>query len=94
LLDAMQGRVDRAPPLRARLAGAVAKSHDRLEFRRGRLACDAHGQLTVAAHVATGSHQQRGAVESNALIVLEEDARELAAGTVVEVEPYGAILRS
>jgi molybdopterin molybdotransferase len=94
LLDAMQGRSDRAPALRALLGASLSKSHDRLEFRRGRLACDAQGQLRVSAHAATGSHQQRGALESNALIVLDADARELAAGTLVEVEPYGAILRT
>lgn len=94
LLDAMQGRRDRAPPLHARLRTAVSKTHTRLEFRRGQLACDADGQLWVTPHPATGSHQQRGAVESNALLVLGETMRDLTAGAVVEVEPCGAILRA
>jgi molybdopterin molybdotransferase len=94
LLDAMQGRLDRVPALRARLRSAVRKSHARLEFRRGRLTCDDDGSLWVEAHAATGSHQQRGAAESNALLVLPETSTELAAGERVDVHVYGAILRA
>lgn len=94
LIDAMQGRHDRAPALRARLSAPASKAHARLEFRRGRLGCDSDGQLWIAPHPAAGSHQQHGAAESNALLVLDEAVRELAAGATVEVEPYGAILRA
>lgn len=94
LMDAMQGRKDRAPALRARLRTAVSKNHARLEFRRGLLGCDSDGQLWVEPHPATGSHQQLGAAESNALLVLPEEMRELAANDLVDVEPYGAILRA
>jgi molybdopterin molybdotransferase len=94
LLDALQGRADRAPPLYARLLECVAKSNARLEFRRARLSCDGSGQLGVRPHPAAGSHQQRGAAESNALMILPEDCRELDVGALVEVEPYGAILRT
>jgi molybdopterin molybdotransferase len=94
LLDAMQGRLDRAPALRARLLAPVRKTHSRLEFRRGTLGCSADGVLGIQPHPATGSHQQRGAAESNALFVLPEEGRDFAAGTLLEVEPYGAILRT
>ncbi len=93
LLDAMQGRCDRAASLRARLLEPVRKTHARLEFRRARLTCNDDGVLGVRPHPAMGSHQQRGAAESNALLVLPEDCRELAPGALVDVEPYGAILR-
>lgn len=93
LLDAMQGRVDRAPPLQARLREPVRKSHGRLEFRRARLSCNDQGELGARPHPAAGSHQQLGAVESNALMLLPEEMRELPAGALVEVEPYGPILR-
>lgn len=93
LLDALQGRADRAPALCATLRAPIVKSHARLEFRRGLLGCNDRGQLEVLPHPAAGSHQQRGAVESNALIVLPETTRDLAPGSLVEVEPYGAILR-
>jgi molybdopterin molybdotransferase len=94
LIDAMQGRCDRAPALRARLREPVRKNHTRLEFRRGTLACDDHGQLWVTPHPASGSHQQRGAAESNALLVIAEGDQELPAGALIEVEAYGAILRA
>lgn len=94
LLDAMQGRSDRPGALRARLLQPVAKSHARLEFRRGLLACGADGVLVVQAHAAAGSHQQRGAAESNALLLLPEESRALEAGALVDVHPYGAILRA
>jgi molybdopterin molybdotransferase len=94
LLDAMQGRSDRAPPLRARLLAPVRKSHARLEFRRARLLCGDDGVLGVRPHPADGSHQQRGAAESNALMVLAEEAREHGAGEIVDVIPYGPIARA
>lgn len=94
LLDAMQGRADRAPPLRARLLAPVRKSHGRLEFRRARLSCAEDGVLGAAPHPADGSHQQRGAAESNALMVLPESARDLDPGALVDVIPYGPILRA
>jgi molybdopterin molybdotransferase len=94
LLDAMQRRSDRAAGLRARLLEPVRKSHARLEFRRARLSCDEAGVLQVKPHPAAGSHQQLGAAESNALLLLPEDARELATGTLVEVEAYAPILRA
>jgi molybdopterin molybdotransferase len=94
LLDALQGRSDRPRSLRARLSHAVSKNHARLEFRRGLLACGESGMLEVRAHPASGSHQQRGAADSNALIVMPAESRELGAGVIVDVEPYGAILRA
>jgi molybdopterin molybdotransferase len=93
LLDAMQGRSDRPGALRARLLQPVSKAHARLEFRRGLLTCGGDGALGVRAHAAAGSHQQRGAAESNALLVLPEESRALEAGALVDVHPYGAILR-
>jgi molybdopterin molybdotransferase len=93
LLDAMQGRSDRAPALRALLGDGLSQSHARLEFRRGRLSCRDDGSLWVRAHPASGSHQQRGVAESNALLVLPESGREFAAGDIVAVEPYAAIQR-
>jgi molybdopterin molybdotransferase len=92
LLDAMQGRRDRAPALRARLLEPVRKSHDRLEFRRALLSCSSEATLVARAHPADGSHQQRGAAQSNALMILPESARQLDAGSLVDIEPYGPIV--
>ena len=93
VLDAMQDRCDGIGPLHAQLDQALSKRHDRLEFRRARLWCDASGTLRTRPHPATGSHQQSGAAESNALLRIPEDANTLAAGAIVEVYPYAPITR-
>lgn len=93
LLDAMQGRVDGVVPLRARLDEALVKRHDRLEFRRARVWCDDEGMLRTRPHPAIGSHQQSGAAESNALLRIPDDVRELAPGAIVAIHPYAPIGR-
>ena len=86
-LDALQGRREPRPRLHARLSMPVRKRHDRLEFLRGRLHCDAHGQLQVAPDPADGSHRLRAAAEANCLLMLPEGAGEWDAGQIVEVLP-------
>ncbi|MCW5581123.1 MAG: molybdopterin molybdotransferase MoeA, partial [Luteimonas sp.] len=87
LLDGLQGREPR-PHWRARLASPWRKGHERLEFLRGRLSATMDGILQVEPNPADGSHRMRGAADSDALIVLDEGAREYPAGAVVEVWPY------
>ncbi len=86
-LDALQGRREPRPRLNARLSMPVRKRHDRLEFLRGRLHCDADGQLQVAPNPADGSHRLRAAAEANCLLLLPDGAGEWDAGQVVEVLP-------
>lgn len=88
LLDGLQGRADTRPRLRARLRTGWRKTHDRLEFLRGRLACDDDGQLRVEPNPADGSHRMRAAADSDALIVLGEGVQDLAAESPVEVLSY------
>lgn len=88
LLDGLQGRTEPRPRMRARLGTEWRKSHDRLEFLRGRLSCDESGQLHVEPNPADGSHRMRAAADSDALIVLGEDERVLEAGSVVNVLAY------
>ncbi|PPU91927.1 molybdopterin molybdotransferase MoeA [Xanthomonas albilineans] len=88
LLDALQRRAEPHRAWRARLAAAWDKRHDRLEFLRGRMRCDAYGQLWVEPNPADGSHRLRGAADSDVLLRLEEGARRFEAGEVVEVVPY------
>ena len=87
LLDGMQGRAPRKR-WRARLAAPWDKRHDRLEFLRGRLASCEDGHLLVEPDPADGSHRMRAAADADALIVLDEGARRLEAGDVVQVLPY------
>lgn len=91
LLDTLQGRAVARPRLRARLSADVVKSHDRLEFLRGVLACDESGQMRVTPNPADGSHRLRAAAVSNALVVLAEGAGQWPAGTLMDVLPYSAL---
>ncbi|HEX7112037.1 MAG TPA: gephyrin-like molybdotransferase Glp, partial [Mizugakiibacter sp.] len=87
LLDALRGRGNTPPPLRARLAVAVRKPHARAECLRCALSADAEGVLWARPHGQQGSAMLRGLAEADALAVIPEQARELAAGSVVEVLP-------
>lgn len=88
LLRGLQGDDRGAPTAHARLTQALAKSHDRREFLRGQLLPGDDGVLRVRPHPATGSHRLRGAADSDALIVLPEQAHAWAAGDVLQVLPY------
>lgn len=88
LLDGLQGRAEARPRLRVRLQSPWRKTHERLEFLRGRLFHDEDGQCRVAPNPADGSHRMRAAADSDALIVLSEGPLDLQAGDVVDVLPY------
>ncbi|MGY0559523.1 molybdopterin molybdotransferase MoeA [Luteimonas sp. A277] len=87
LVDAMRGREPRQR-MYARLTTDWRKRNERLEFLRGRLCCGADGVLTIEPNPADGSHRMRAAADSDALLVLQEGARDYAAGEVVEIIPY------
>jgi molybdopterin molybdotransferase len=91
LLDTLQGRAQARGKLRARLTADVAKSHERLEFLRGVLACDDTGQLQVTPNPADGSHRLRAAALSNALVVLGEGRGQWPAGSLMDVLPYAGL---
>ena len=87
LLDAMQGRSEPRPRLRARLSEALHKRHSRMEFRRGHLLVDEQGTLWIAPDPATPSNRLCAAAAANALFVVAEREQQLAKGAVVEVVP-------
>jgi molybdopterin molybdotransferase len=88
LLDGLQGRAEARLRLRARLQAPWRKTHERLEFLRGRLAFGDDGAVLVEPNPADGSHRMRAAADSDALIVLAEGPLELQAGDLVDVLPY------
>ncbi|MDQ3494676.1 MAG: molybdopterin molybdotransferase MoeA [Pseudomonadota bacterium] len=88
LCDALQGRSEARPHWRARMARPWRKTHERLEFLRGRLQAQDDGSLVVLPNLADGSHRMRAAADSDALILLAEGAREYVAGDAVDVLPY------
>jgi molybdopterin molybdotransferase len=87
LLDGIQGRREPRPRRFARLSAPIRKRHERLEFLRGALSCDAEGVSHVAPNPADGSHRLRAAAEANALIVVPAGAGEWPMGSVLEVLP-------
>lgn len=84
-LDRLQARRQTRRRHFARLDLAISKSHDRLEFLRGKLGCDQTGQLHVAMNPADGSHRLRAVAQSNALIIVPEGIAEWPVGSVLEV---------
>lgn len=83
----MQG--SEPPPLaHARLGADLAKSHSRLEFRRGSMAISALGICEVTAHDVLSSGVLRSVLESNTLIMLQADRHRWQAGDVVPVLRY------
>lgn len=91
LLQRLQGCSEPPLELSAQLDAAIDKRHSRLEFRRGLLRCDRHGQLRVLASPAVGSHRLAAAARSNALIRLPEPPARFEAGQTVAVLPYGPL---
>lgn len=90
LLDGLQGRGEQRETWQARLAAPIRKTHERLEFMRGNLACDDSGQLLVTPNPAVASNRLRAAADANALIQLPEGAGEYAVGDRVTVLPYAS----
>ena len=88
LLDGLQGRVEPRARCFARLSTAWSKSHERLEFLRGRLEYGEDAVLRVRPNPADASHRLRGAAESDALVVLAEGPHDYSVDEVVEVIVY------
>ena len=88
LIDGLQGRTEPRPTWRARLLSSIDKPHSRREFVRGVLSSADDGTLQVQPNPVTGSHRLRVAAESNALIVVADGPKTLAAGAIVDVLPY------
>lgn len=87
-LAALQGaREDTARRWRARLAAPIVKKHDRTEFLRATLESRDDGALWVTPLRKQGSGMLRGVAEADVLMVVPEDAHDLAAGAVVEILP-------
>jgi len=86
-LATMLGETHERALLHARLSEGVSKKHARAELLRCSLASDSEGVLWATPHPQQGGHMLRGLVESNALVLLPEDARELGRGSTVTVWP-------
>jgi len=79
------------PRLRVRTSTRLKKSPGRLDFQRGMLTRDEHGDLTVATTGHQGSHIFSSFSQGNCFIVLERDRGHVEAGEWVDVEPFNAL---
>jgi molybdopterin molybdotransferase len=86
-LAALQGAAAVPRRWHARLAAPVDKRHERAEFLRARLETRDDGSLWATPSQRQGSGMLRGVAEADALIVVPEQARALAAGEAVEILP-------
>lgn len=83
------------PPvrMRARTLTALKKSPGRLDFQRGIVSVNQHGELEVHTSGAQASHIFSSFIQANAFIVLERERGAVAAGEWVNVELFNALLR-
>jgi molybdopterin molybdotransferase len=92
VIPALQAMLAMTPtvPERAMLLAATAKSHARVEWRRGQLTTTIDARRVILPHTMLGSGMLRGVAESNALFRLDAETRALGAGALVEVIPFPA----
>ncbi|MFV8987595.1 molybdopterin molybdotransferase MoeA [Serratia fonticola] len=82
------------PRLKARALTPLKKSPGRLDFQRGIFTSNAQGELEVSTTGHQGSHVFSSFSQGNCFIVLERERGSVAAGEMVEIEPFNALLRN
>jgi len=81
------------PRLKARTTTPFNKSPGRLDFQRGIFSTNASGELEVRTTGHQGSHVFSSFSQANCFVVLERERDRVAAGELVDVEPFNALLR-
>ena len=83
------GQTPRTPlRIQARTTSQLKKRPGRAEYQRGTLCTDNHGELVVRTTGEQGSGILHSMGEANCYIVLPTDSDGVAAGDVVEVQPF------
>jgi molybdopterin molybdotransferase len=82
------------PRLKARALTPLKKTPGRLDFQRGIFSSNAAGELEVSTTGHQGSHVFSSYSQGNCFIVLERERGSVAAGDIVEIEPFNALLRN
>lgn len=80
--------------LKARTLTPLKKSLGRLDFQRGIFTSNAAGELEVSSTGHQGSHIFSSYSQGNCFIVLERERGFVAAGEMVDIEPFNALLRN
>ena len=78
--------------LQARCLSRLKKQPGRKDFQRGILASNNKGELTVDTTGIQGSHMLSSMSKANCFIVLDRDAGDIEAGTLVEVLPFNDLI--
>lgn len=82
------------PRLNARALTSLKKSPGRLDFQRGIFTRNVEGELVVSTTGHQGSHVFSSYSQGNCFIVLERERGSVAAGDMVEIEPFNSLLRN
>lgn len=92
-LHHIMGQTDVKPlRLKLRCTDALKKSPGRTDYQRGILTYDEHGELVVRSTGPQGSHVLRSMSLADCFIVLPAEWGAVAAGTIVEVEPFAGLI--
>lgn len=92
-LRRLMGQTDTRPfSLQVPCATGLKKRPGRAEFQRGILERDANGRLVVRSTGAQGSHILSSMSQANCFIVLDSACGDVAPGTLVEVQPFAALV--
>ena len=70
----------------------MRKSPGRQDFQRGILSVNQQGELCVASTGAQGSGILSSIAKANCFIILPQEQGKVAAGTLVTVEPFDALI--
>ncbi|MBY6187516.1 molybdopterin molybdotransferase MoeA [Marinobacter hydrocarbonoclasticus] len=81
-----------APLLEARLQDNLRKAPGRQEYQRGILSRTEDGSLIVTSTGAQGSDMTTSMSRANCFIILPREQGDTAAGSLVTVEPFNAVL--
>ena len=70
----------------------LKKRPGRVDFQRGILAQDEHGNMIVSAAGMQASHILSGMSKANCFIILPSESGNVEAGTLVEVQPFSGLM--
>ena len=74
-------------------ATALKKSIGRVDFQRGRLQIDDHGELEVVTTGQQGSHITQSFNQANCFIILEQERGNVIKGELVTIELFNTLLK-
>jgi molybdopterin molybdotransferase len=80
------------PQFQVKTLSTINKKPGRVDFQRGNLIADEHGELSVTVATHQGSHITQSLNHTNCFVVLEQERGKVAAGEYVTVELFNPLL--